>query len=229
MLLFVFDESFSDEEAPDGFRGGRDSISLFALTGNWRLARRLERALLKRGLKQVAALNSARLVEREIEAICRELPKWSAERGDSRIRDVSVRRFFMTSEDGMSGFWLGPISEKNPLKTDTFLRLAQALAVQGELRTGKYDGVAVAVKNGNLHKSIRRMADAFSVPFHVVEKPGTLAVQNMRSLLPGMLSLALAGWLQACWKAMLAKAVMGFSRRREISTPPPCSSAIFHI
>ena len=220
MLLFVFDESFSDEEAPAGVPGGRDSISLFDLAGNWGLARRLDQALLKRGLKQVVALNSARLVEREIEAICRELPKWSAERGDSRIRDASVRRFFMTGEDGMSGFWLGPISEKNPLKTDTFLRLAQALAVHGELRTGKYEGVAAAVKDRNLRKSIKRMADAFGVPFHLAEKTGTLDVQNMRSLLPDMLSLALAGWLQACWKAVLAKAVMGFSRREEISTAP---------
>ena len=218
MLLFVFDESFSDEEARDGIPGGRDSISLFPLTGNWTLIRRIERALSKRGPAPVAALDSARLVKREVETLCRELPKWSAERGDSRVRGVSVRRFFMTSENGISGFWLGPVSEKNPAKTDTFLRLAQALAVQRELRTGKYENAAVAVKNRNLRETINRMADASGVPLHLVKKPGTFDPQNMRAALPGALLLALAGWLQACWKALLARAVMGFSGREAAST-----------
>lgn len=218
MLLFVFDESFADEEALAGIPGGHDSISLFPLTGNWMLIRRLERTLSRRGPAPVVALNSARLVEREIEALCRELPEWSAGLGVSRVRGVSVRRFFMTSEDGISGFWLGPISEKNPLKTDTFLRLAQALAVQGELQAGKYESVAVAVNNRSLRESVKRMAGAAGASFRLVKKPKTFDMQNIGAFPPGMLSLALAGWMQACWKAALAKAVMGFSRREAVST-----------
>ncbi len=220
MQLFVFDESLSFEELSPEAWGDQNAVFLFSLTANWTFIRRLEQELHKRGLEQVVVLNAARFVERESENLSRGLPEWSAKRGMSRIRNVSIRRFFMTSDGGMSGFWLGPISEKNPFKTDTFLELAQALAIQKQLRTGKYDRMAVAIKSRNLCKSIKRMADVFGMSFHLEKKPQIFSTQGMKALFPGIFLLALAGWLQACQRAMLARLMMGFSQRETLASAP---------
>lgn len=207
--LFVFDQSVDVRSAPDLARAVGEGVVLFPLTGNRRLIERVAAGLWQDGVSPVEVLETARLIDAEVDALCADFPRWSAGRGELRVGGKSVREWFLMPGGGVSGFWFGALSEKNPLKSGLFLLLVQAFAAERELERGKYSRLAVAVAPDLLAKALRGMAAAAGLPFREGRGGRKKLTGRLRRSALGETAAALAGWGQAVARGWRARRAMG--------------------
>ena len=154
--LLVFDDSFTPTGLPvPDLR--TDRVDLFPLTGNWRLVREVHRSLERAGVPVGEIVDTARLVEAETEILDGRLGEWSARVGRKEIDGRTVRESLLSPDGGVSSYWFGAVSERNPLKTDLFLRLAQANALQSRLTTCDYKACFVGLEDRYLRETVRQL------------------------------------------------------------------------
>lgn len=208
-FLFVFDDSLDLKRISDLGFPREGEVVLFPLSSDWRLIHQVESFLCGKKELRVHLLNSAKLVDSKVDALCREIPEWSAQCGAQNVDGKTVREHFLLPGKGPSAFWFGPISEKNPLKTDSFLLLAQADAVSDEVKRGEYGGLAVAVGSFLLEQSLEMMAEQRNL--RSVKAIGQTTVRRGLDQLGlvGTIILAVTGWVQGVARAIEARLVMG--------------------
>ncbi len=208
-FLFVFDDSIDIKGVAELGISEESEVALFPLTGNWRLIRQVESFVRSQKAMCVVLLNTANMVDSKVDSLCRVIPEWSARCGELRIGRKTVREHFLLPGGGPSTFWFGPLSEKNPLKTDSFLLLAQAQAVEEEIQEGAYDCLAVKIRSSLLKESMRRIAEKQNVQFETRSGHCTLWEKFEWFGLIEIVFFALTGWLQSVVRALAARFVMG--------------------
>ena len=155
-VLLVFDDSIDPKDlASLDFKG--DKVDLFPLTENWGQVREICGSLEHAGIPLVEILDTARLVEAETEVLAERLGDWSARLGQKKVEGRTVREWLLSPDGGVSGYWFGAASERNPLKTDLFLRLAQAHALHRQLIMSRYKVCFVALADRYLRKTVLQM------------------------------------------------------------------------
>jgi surface carbohydrate biosynthesis protein (TIGR04326 family) len=214
-VLFVFDESSSPSEAIPSL-GSASTITLLPLTGNWRSIRQVEDAM-KSGGHELRTLDAARRVDAQVEKLCRVLPDWVGRCADLKIKGKPLAEWLELPGGEGSAFWLGPMAEKNPLKTSSFLLMAQALAVEEELRVGGYEACLVALDSRLLRTSVRMAANSQGIRFEAVGGPSPFKAALRRWAAERGFLAAGAGLLQILWRALLVRLIL---RRRRPSLGP---------
>jgi len=125
-VLVVFDDGISLEALHELNLQSIRSCDLLALTGNWKVIRKVEASIQKQLGVRPNLLNSALLLNEQINNIGFWLREWSSKIADIKIGKETVKERLLFGDKGMSAYWLMPLSERNPLKTDLLLLLAQA-------------------------------------------------------------------------------------------------------
>lgn len=123
------------------------------------------------GAKSVSPLNAAEIINDEVDALRAHICAWSANIGEYRLRGKSIKEWFLLPRYNVSTWWFSLLSEKNTLKTDAFLKIAQAHAVKKVLKMGQYTDVVVAAADAELKKTIRNIAAAGNVRFKSLRTP----------------------------------------------------------
>lgn len=163
--LVVFDASLAPGlPGPLSGRGDPSRIALFPLTSDSGSVEAVERAC--RALPSgpaVERLGSERAVDASVRDLARRLPGWSARLGRTRLRGRSILEWLLTPEGDVSAWWFALLSEKNPLKTDAFLRIAQLAAVQDAIAAEGPDEVWVAINDRRLSAAVARSAGGRAV------------------------------------------------------------------
>ncbi len=202
--LLIFDRDGGSDAGV--FPGAAD---LFPLTGDWRLTRRVRD---RRAGAVREVLDSARLVEEEVDRVRETVGGWSAELGNLRAGGKTLKEWFLTPDRGVSAWWFSLLSEKNPLKTDVFLKLAQLRVLEKLFQSGRYGSCAGAVGDPVFRAAVSRLARRAGVGYRLraARHPGfswrgALRGGLERAGLIGDLVHALLKLAEWVWLAALAR------------------------
>lgn len=215
-LLLVFDDAAcASETAAAARRLDATEVLLLAFSGDAELAERMRAELEALGIP-TRALEAARLVSEEVALVRASVGRWSAELGRSRVGGRSIREALALPELGVSAWWFGLASERNTLKTDAFLRLAQLGALGRALAQPECAGasVVVAVADAAWSRSLRqaaRRAGAAARELSSSEGPGASPKSDdARS----WLAAGLGAWARMIWRSLRARAALGSRKPR---------------
>ncbi|MBF0557333.1 MAG: hypothetical protein HQL08_00980 [Nitrospirae bacterium] len=123
------------------------------------------------GAKSVSSLNAAEIINNQVDALGEHICAWSANIGEYRLRGRSIKEWFLLPGHNVSTWWFSLLSEKNTLKTDAFLKIAQANAVKEVVKKGQYTDIVVAAADADLIKTLRNIAAAGKVRFKSLGTP----------------------------------------------------------
>ncbi len=139
------------------------SVHLFPLTGDWDVIDRIKAYCDATG-RSVRVLDAARSVDVAVETLRKRVGPWSENLGRRSVAGRSLREWLMTPGGETSAWWFTLLSEKNPLKTDVFLKIAQLNAVDDLLSSCEYGFCLVASTDRGWGKAVASAASRHSVP-----------------------------------------------------------------
>lgn len=154
VTLIVFDQSF--QQIPPG--DIHTPVDLFPLTSDWNIVAECKDAYSGKGTDEANLINSAERVDTQISRLRQDIPGWSANLGNTRINGRTIKEWMCIEGAGTSCWWFSLLSEKNPFKTDLFLKLAQFHAVVDLLKTNQYTDIRLNLKDSELERSIEAFA-----------------------------------------------------------------------
>jgi surface carbohydrate biosynthesis protein (TIGR04326 family) len=134
-------------------------VELFPLTSRWSATAAWIAAL--EGAAGVAGVEVAPVAARldeEAVRLRRTLTRWSTQLGRAAIDGVSLRRRLLIPGANLSGWWLTPLAERNPLVSRFIGRLGQAAIVDRRLSEG--GRVAIALGEPTLCRAVDAIARA---------------------------------------------------------------------
>ena len=178
-ILIIFDEVIQTRSLQKELsRLSPQSIHLFSLTSNWRMIRDIEsttRSLFNNDVK-IKFIESAHLIDKEVDVIRGKVPKWSADFGNNKIAGKSIKEWFLLPKDDVSTWWFSLLSEKNSFKTDAFLRLAQLQAIDKIISSDFFDLCFASVDDRvflvSLEKLCKRhLLDTLRLSSHKIKRP----------------------------------------------------------
>jgi len=133
-------------------------ISLFPLTSDWSAIRAVERACRSQRGADVELMESAKLVDADVDLLGQNISRWSAELGDRKISGRSIKEWFLLPRGELSTWWLSLPAEKNPIKTDIFFNIAQLNAIDKVISSGRFDICILSLSRGNVLKSAEKIS-----------------------------------------------------------------------
>lgn len=177
--------------------GGEADI--WPLTEDWPGIDQLRENLVLKGVS-VRVLEAGRLIDECVSLLRGKLLVWGLRLSELEVNGRTLRETLEVGWPGMSGWWLSSFTERNPLKTDVFFRLAQLNAIEVQLARSHYEQMVLFVPRGDLHDALARMAARHGVRVLPVE--GVLRSNRLREVLVRCGSFAeaifrLAQWLWA--------------------------------
>lgn len=155
-ILVIFDDSFSQDYIGE-IPLESQPIVLLPLTGNWKLIREVKLKFESRWGTNVSVLDTAHLVTDEAKVLRGRLGDWSGRLEKIEVKGKTLKTWLNTSDQNASAFWFGPISEKNPLKTDLFLRIIQANIIFKYMSLDQYSACLLGISNSYLRESVIQM------------------------------------------------------------------------
>jgi len=221
--LVIFDHSM-DQGLLNKIPDAADNMELFPLISDWR---GIDEVLQKctdnfKNAHTLKLLNSAEMINDEIIRMRRNIPKWSACMGNRKVGNKIIKDWFQIGDTGISSWWFSLLSEKNPFKTDMFLKIAQFQAIVSILKSGRYDNCYLFVKDEPLRQAICKFETQSAVSiFSRGRSSGKIkAVRSLmerlgtgKDLLRDMGSALL--WLFVFWaRSLLAGLILGNPAKR---------------
>lgn len=147
-VLVIFDEDIDISSLhKELLRLSPKNIDLCPLTSNWRLICDIKstiRDLFNTDI-EIKLIESAEAIDKEIDVIRERVTKWSADFGDFKIAGKSLKEWFLVPKGEVSTWWFSLLSEKNSIKTNVFLRLAQLQAIDKLISLNSFDSCLVSV------------------------------------------------------------------------------------
>lgn len=149
------------------------SVDLFPLLGDWGEIDRVKAVCDAKG-RSVRILDASRCVDVAVDKVRERMGLWSENLGNRSVAGRSLREWLLTPEGETSSWWFTLLSEKNPLKTDVFLKIAQLNAVDELLSSGEYGFCLVASTDRDWGKAVASTAGRHSVPSQRLGSSGPL-------------------------------------------------------
>ncbi len=159
--LFVFDGNIPLQKIPRYLPVGQ-SVALFPLTGDWSVIDRVKAVCDATG-RSVRVLDAARHVDVAVDKVRERMGPWSENLGNRSVAGRSLREWLLTPRGETSAWWFTLLSEKNPLKTDVFLKIAQLNAVDELLSSREYGFCLIASTDRDWGKAVASIASQHSV------------------------------------------------------------------
>ena len=162
--LLVFDGTLNKEDLKQRLIALKpESISIFPLTSDWRLIDRV-RGLIRQILNCEAVLiASAQAIDGEMESLGSKISAWSYALGEYKVKGKSIREWLFMPDKTVSTWFFTLVSEKNPLKTDTFFSIAQLEAVEKQLKSGGFDGCIYSLENEGLQTALETLCKRYRI------------------------------------------------------------------
>ncbi len=160
--LVIFDDGIDPRTIGDIPRG-LDAAIVFPLTNNFSKLTVLHEVLHSLGVKDVHMADSGRIISSCIEELKDRLAESCARLGALQLHGRSVREWLLLHRLKTSAWWFGLLAERNPLKTDVFLRMAQIRGVDQVLSRDACDLCVVATRDATFTASLRALLTARGV------------------------------------------------------------------
>jgi len=165
-VLIIFDHTINLEELKKKLSMLDTShISLFPVTSNWQLIGKTEDICRATGgaYATVERIESARLIDSEVDILRDKIVKWSADLGNHNIGNKSLKDWFSLPGNEISTWWFSFISEKNPLKTSAFFRIAQIQAIDRIISQDKYKICILCIYEKEFSLAVKKLNERHSV------------------------------------------------------------------
>jgi surface carbohydrate biosynthesis protein (TIGR04326 family) len=195
-------------------------IFLFPLTGDLSVTDKVKTSLEGGKCASVKLIDAGSLIEQEVREVGAKICSWSAEVGDARIGSKSLKEWLVLPGSNVSTWWFSLLSEKNTLKTDVFLKIAQLKAIRNILREGVYDNCCISVSDGRLVKGILTVARRASKRQYII---GSLGPDSIKQRLKyfqqklGFLGMFFSGFynlFRFYWQGTEARRYLGNLKKR---------------
>ncbi len=166
--LLIFDYLITQKNL-NSFTDNVEEFAVFPLLSDWGIIHDVQKMCSARYGKIVCSqlLNSAEMINKEMIKIRPYISQWSADLGNRKIGDQTVKGWLRNDPEGISSWWYSLLSEKNPFKTDLFLKVAQFHAIIFLIQAGKYEKCFICVKDRELLAVLKQYASQadFSISF----------------------------------------------------------------
>lgn len=136
------------------------------------------------GRRDIVVHNSAALVDEQVSILREEIILWSAKAGDSVVFNKTLKEWFILPFCNVSSWWFSFFSEKSPLKTDVFLKIAQLNAIERQMAAVKYDRIIIFHTRKNFRKAVRNIARKYRVfvKFAPISRSGPVGMRIKKYL-----------------------------------------------
>jgi surface carbohydrate biosynthesis protein (TIGR04326 family) len=167
-LLLIFDENLNLKllQRKIGILKP-DSIFLFPLTSCWDIIYGVERICKMSPAGGTGFINSARLIDEEIDSLRGKVSAWSLNLGNLKVYEKSIKKWFLLPKEKMSTWWFTMLSEKNTFKTDVFLKIAQLNTIDRIISREGFDFCIFSVRNKTISAAIDKLCRR-----HLVDRTG---------------------------------------------------------
>lgn len=229
-ILFVFD-SIASEKFLNSIKStcSKNDIDLFPLTSDKSVIEETYLALQAMNCNSITQQNTALLINEQVDQLRAGICKWSADLGEAKVGNKKLKEWFVLPGCNVSTWWLGLLSEKNNLKTNAFLKIAQTNAVLSIISAGKYDLCITTCCDADLLESINKIARYNNVII-IKAKNGHKGKGLMFSIKVFLKNIGLAGeilkglyvWLRFITRAYWARKVLNKQRSKRIPEQPSC-------
>lgn len=163
-LLVIFDSLIDkDYIARICKQGNTKEVDLLPLGDSLQIPTDVDRALRQR-FNSINTLDSIKIIGEQIEELQEKICKWSANIANNKTGGKSTKEWFILPGYRVSAWWFSLLSEKNTIKTDIFLRVAQVNAAKKVLHSGIYSYCAIVISHKNLRDAIRQITRRLSIP-----------------------------------------------------------------
>lgn len=210
-VLLVYDGTTRPDRLARLRRHPGAAVTTLALTSDFALTERIEGVLQGAGCRSVERLDAAALVDRQVDRLRAGICEWSRAIGEAPVGGRRLREHLMLRGLPLSAWWLGLLSEKNTLKTDAFLRIAQALAADELMHGERFDELIVGVADTALCRSLEGIARRRAVPARRLGRGwrGPLAGSRRGAGSALLAALAILAWLRLAVFALRARIALG--------------------
>lgn len=148
--LVIFDGPFDFNRIPP--RSG--TVDLLPMTGDWELIDSLSQwCRVHRGTPIL--LDAARLFDIQVHDLKTAIQGWSTSLGEVRVGHQTIKEWFLLPGVPVSGWWFSRFAEKNNIKEDLFLRLAQVMAIDRILGESPYDACVAVLESPLLRQVLK--------------------------------------------------------------------------
>jgi len=197
------------------------SIFLLPLISRWKTIREIENICHLMTSAKVELINSAELIDQEVDALREKIAKWSSDLGNYHISGKSIIEWFMLPENQVSAWWFSLISEKNNFKTNNFFRIAQIQSIDRIIRSALFDKCIFTISERNLSIAIKAICRRHSIgmlvmPASKIKKSFTSGIKSYlkRKNIHNAIGKGLFCSLNCILKSTRAKLEMGKIKRR---------------
>ena len=141
------------------------SVYLFPLTSDWRLIYKIESVIrnLSGANIEIKSIDSAEIIDKEVDVLRKKISKWSADLGDFVIDGKSIKEWFLFPKEEVSTWWFSLLSEKNTFKTNVFFRLAQLQALDKTISSNSFDLCVCSVSEPSFLLAIEMLCKRHSI------------------------------------------------------------------
>jgi len=219
-FLIVFDDQVLEQtwNFPVG-----PKLDFFPLTGNEISVNSLINKAKSECKSEVNRLDSAELINQQVDVIRESLPKLCKAMADTKIFGSSVEDLFKLKNLPLSAWLMSSLSERNPLKTPIFLQLAQLLAIESLLAKPdpRYCGVFFAVADKKISASLAKLTKKYGISSQMVglqQKKISIA-KKLKLLIRGHhLIMAIIWWLWMLLRGIISRYELGRPTAHDIGS-----------
>ena len=144
-------------------------LDLFSLTTDQNDS--LRDYLAQKGVLSIREIAGSKLIAREVERIQQWICGWSFDVGEYKIGARTIKEWFLNSEKSVSAWWFSLLSEKNTLKTDAFLKIAQIQAIDRVITSEKYDACWIAIEDRTFRNTLKNLLTRCGIRVRTVSIP----------------------------------------------------------
>jgi len=215
--LLIFDDSIDIEDLGRKLCSVKiDELDLLPLTSRWDKIREIEVLCnsKNRNIRKINLLESARLINNQVDKVRERISSWSANLGDCNVCGRSVKERFLVPKKEVSTWWFSLISEKNVFKTDVFFHIAQLQAVSELLKTKEYKLCFLGSKNKKWQKAAKLVSKKYCFEIKLlklqsISKKEWLVEFARKSGFIKDFFYSLFWLLRVCFRGLKAKTAMG--------------------
>lgn len=153
-------------------------VDLFPLVENRKVVEQLECLFQDFDSRSIFHYNSAELIKAKVDDLREGIGLWANDIGDAKVDGRSVKEWLVLPGLGISAWWLGLLTERNPMKTRVFLQIAQINAIRDVLTADKYGHCSIAVADPKLRIAVKSMAESRGIKVEFVHARRNLALKD---------------------------------------------------
>jgi len=199
-------------------------IDILPITSEWDLKYKVEKVCCSVNA-DVTILNSAKLINDQVDKIRDIVSEWSANLGNCKVGDRSLKEWFLTPGQELSTWWFSLLSEKNTLKTDVFFKIAQINAISNLVKLQEYSMCYLSIGDNDLRTAIEKLCTRYSVSVKLLHTTFVGPCSKRELLKRYRKKLGFLGdaintflWITTCLlRSLRAKIVMGSLKGRRVS------------